>query len=184
MDTCRSHVKGVDYAIYSADCVQFTPVIAQVLQDAITPIGSSINIVAPHGTAFDSCVLTYFYRLGINAEIISGAINGISHFLANFLGKPCRQLTAAIELPSANQVWQIIFALIVQTMKQEILAVKVKSLSLDTECYNLNVRELWNDATARYISELINTIPGESLAYPEDSNEIRYEVAHKQCISS
>lgn len=102
VDTCRSHVKGVDYSSYSADSVQLIPVIVLTLRGAIAPVGSCANIVAPHGTASDPCVLTYFYRLGINAENILGAINGISNFFANFFSKSCRQLTAGIELSSAN----------------------------------------------------------------------------------
>lgn len=95
-----------------------------------SPIRSRLDIVASHGTTLRSCVLTDLYGLGVNAEYVFGAVNGYSHILAYFFGKPRRQLTAGIELPTAYQVWQII------------------------------------------------------LAYPEDSDEICYEVAHKQSNSS
>lgn len=108
MDTCRSHVKVMDYSTYSAEGVQFIPVIVQTMRGAIPPVCSRLDIVASHGTAFGSCVLTYFYRLGIKAENILGAINDISQFLTDFLCKTCRQLTASIELSSVNQVLQFI----------------------------------------------------------------------------
>ncbi len=44
--------------------------------------------------------------------------------------------------------------------------------------------ELWNNPTSGHISEFINTIPGEIIADSEDSDEICYEVAHKQSNSS
>ena len=45
---------------------------------------------------------------------------------------------------------------------------------------SVKVGKFGNNTTSRYISEFINTISGEILADTENSNEIRYEVAHKR----
>ena len=129
-------------------------------------------------------VLTDLYRFGIYAEYVLGAIYAYSHILANFLGKPSRQLTSSVELPSANQVWQIILTFVMQTMKKEILAVKSECFGCYCQSHNFEVGKLGDNATTGYISKFINTIPGEILADSEDSDEICYKVAHKLCDST
>ena len=107
-----------------------------------------------------------------------------AYILADFFGKPRRQLTPGIELPAAYKVWQIVLALMVQTMEKEIFTVESKSLCCYAESYDLEVRELWDNPTSGHISEFIHTISGEILADTENSDEICYEVAHKQNNSS
>ena len=60
------------------------------------------------------------YGLGVNTEYVFSAVNGNRYILTDLFGKPRRQFTANIELTTANQVWQIVLAFILQAMKQEI----------------------------------------------------------------
>ena len=128
--------------------------------------------------------LTPLNTLQLQPHPILGAVNGDCHILADFFGKPRRQLTPGIELPAAYKVWQIVLALMVQTMEKEIFTVESKSLCCYAESYDLEVRELWDNLTSGHISEFIHTISGEILADTENSDEICYEVAHKQNNSS
>lgn len=184
VDTCSCHVVGMDDTAYSADSMEFISIIIHSLRCAIAPVRSRFGIVASHCTSFGSCVLTYFYRLGVNAEDIFSSINEGCHILADFLGEPSCQLTTGVELSAANQVWQVIFALMVQTIKQIILTVNMESLSCYAESDDFEVGELRDNPTSGHISEFIHTISSENLAYSKDSDEICYEVAHKQSNSS
>ena len=184
MNASRRHVIRMYDTAYAADCMELITIIVQPLRGAISPVRGSVNIVTPHCTMLRSCVLADFYRLGINTEHILGAVNGDCHILADFFGKPRRQLTPGIELPAAYKVWQIVLALMVQTMEKEIFTVESKSLCCYAESYDLEVRELWDNPTSGHISEFIHTISGEILADTENSDEICYEVAHKQNNSS
>ena len=94
-----------------------------------------------------------------------------------------RAVSLCRELSSADQVWQILLALMVQAMKENIFTVGPESFGCNAERYDFEVGKLGCNATAGYVSEFINTIPGEILADPENSYEICYEVAHKQCNS-
>ena len=142
MDVCNRHVKGVYDTTYPADSIDLIPIVVYALRYAISPIGSRIDIFATHSAAFRSCVLTHPYRIGINAEPIFGAIYGYSHVLSNFLGKACRQLAPEIELPAANKVRQLILAFIVQTVEQEVLAVKAKRFGCYAKSYDLKVGKI------------------------------------------
>ena len=184
VDTCRRHVVGMDNATYSTDCVELISVIIHSLRCAVAPVGSRFGIAASHRAASGPCVLTHLYRLGVNAENIFSAINGGCHVPAYFLGEPCRQLASGVELPAADQVWQIVLAFVMQAVKKEILAVKAECLGSYAESDYFDVRELRDNATTGYISKFIHTISGEILADSEDSDEICYEVAHKQMNSS
>lgn len=183
MNACRRHVIRMYDTAYAADCMELISIIVQPLRGAISPVRGSISIVTPHCTTLRSCVLTDLYGLGINTEHIFGTVNGDSHILANFFGKPCRQLTSDIELPAAYKVGQIVLALMVQTVEKEIFTVESKSLSRYAESHDLEIGELWNNTTSGHISEFIHSISGEILADSEDSDFICYEVAHKQINS-
>lgn len=182
--TCRCHVIGMDHAPYPAHGVELIAIIMQALRCAIAPVGSGVDVVTPHDATIRPCPLTHFDRFGINAEHIFRAIYRHSHILSDFFGKPCRKLTPGIELPTANQVWQILLAFIVQTVKQEILAVKGECLRRYAQGDDFKVGELRDNAASGYVSAFIYTILGEILADFEDSDEICYEVAHKQCDST
>lgn len=183
VDTCSCHVVGMYNTTYSADCMEFISIIIHPLRCAIAPVRSCFGIVPSHCTAFGSCVLTYFYRFSVYAENIFPSINVDCHILADFLGEPCCQLTTGVELSAANQIWQVVFALMVQTIKQIVLTINMECLSCYAKCDDFQIGKLGNNTTARYISEFIDTISGEILAYSEDSDEICYEVAHKQIDS-
>ncbi len=148
------------------------------------PVGSRIGIVPPHDAAIRPCVLAYLYRLGVNAEYILGAINGYSYFLADFFSKPNRKLASGIELSPTDQVWKILLTLIMQSMKKKIFAVESEGFGSYAGSNYFEVGELGDNATSGDIAEFINTISGEILADSEDSDEICYEVAHKQCDST
>ncbi len=127
MNACRRHVIRMYDTAYAADCMELISIIVQPLRGEISPLRRSISIVTPHCTTLRSCVLTDLYGLGINTEHILGTVNGDSHILANFFGKPRRQLRSGIELPAAYKVGQIVLALMVQTMQKEIFTVESKA---------------------------------------------------------
>ena len=143
----------------------------QSLRCAIAPAGSGVDIVTPHRAAFCPCVLTLLYRFGIDAEHILGAIHGYGHVLSDFLGKACRQLAPDIELPAANKVRQLILAFIVQTIEQEILAVKAKCFGGYPECNDFEVGELGHNPASGDISEFIYSISGEIFADSKNSDK-------------
>ena len=153
--TCCCHVIGMDHSHYPAYGVELIIIIMQALRGAIAPVGIGVDIITAHGATIRPCVLTHFDRLGINAEYILCAIYRHSHILSDFFDKPCRKLTPGIELPTANQVWQILIAFIVQTMKQEILAVNGESLCRYALGDDLKVGELRDNATSRCVPKLI-----------------------------
>ncbi len=184
MNACRRHIIRMYDTAYAADCMELISIIVQPLRSAISPVWGSLRIVTSHCTTLRSCVLTYLYRLRVNAEYVFTSINGDSHILADFFGKSRRQLSAGIELPAAYKVWQIVLALMVQTMEKEIFTVESKSLSCYAKSDDFQIGKFGNNTTTRYISEFIDTISGEILADSEDSDEICYEVAHKQSNSS
>ena len=184
MDACGCHVIRMYDAMYPADGMELIPIVVYALRCAISPVGSRIDIVSSHGTAFRPCVLADLYRLGINAEYILRTINRDSHLLADCFCKTSRQFTPDIELSSADQVWQILLALMVQAMKKKILTVESESLGCYTQSHYFEVGKLRDNATTWYVPEFIYTISGEILADTEDSYEICYEVAHKQTNSS
>ena len=184
MNACSRHIIRMYDTAYTADCMELISIIVHPLRGAISPVRSSIRIVTPHCTTLRSCVPADFYGLGINTENILGAVNVDSHILADFFGKSRRQLTSGIELPAAYKVWQIVLALMVQTIEKEIFTVESKSLSCYAESHDLEVRELRDNPASGHISEFIHTISGEILADSENSDEICYEVAHKQSNSS
>lgn len=182
MDTCGSHVIGMYNSAYSADSMEFISIIVHFLQCTISPDGSNIGIVTPHCTASCPGVLACLDRFGVNAEYVLSPTNDNSHILTNLFRESCRQLATNIELFSTNQVRQIILAFFMQTIKKEILTVEPKSLSRYTESDDFEVRAFRNNTMAEYVPEFIYTIFGEILTYSEDSDEICYEVAHKQWI--
>lgn len=184
VDTCRRHVVGMYDAAYSADCVELVAEVMYPLRGAITPVRWGIGIVTAHGAALCPCVLADPDGLGINAEHILGAVNGSGHVLSDLLREPGRELAPGVELPAADKVWQILPALMVQTMKKEVLAVEPERLRRYTERHDLKVGELRHNPATRHVSQFIHPISGEILADSENSYEICYEVAHKQTNGS
>ena len=137
MNTCGSHVKGMDNTKYSIDNMELIAIIMQALRSAVSPVGSSIGIVLSHSASFRPCVPAYLYRFGVNAEYIFGSINGFGYIFADFFCKSGSKLTPGIELSATDQVGQILLTLMVQTMKKKILAVEAEGLSGNAKCDNL-----------------------------------------------
>ncbi len=75
MDACGCHTIRMYDATYPADGMELIPITVYALRCAISPVGSRIDIVTSHGTAFRACVLADLYRLGINAEHILRAVS-------------------------------------------------------------------------------------------------------------
>ncbi len=69
-------------------------------------------------------------------------------------------------------------------MKKKILAIEAEGLGGNAKSDNLEVGELGDNTTSWDVSVFVNTISSEILADFEDSDEICYEVAHKQCNST
>lgn len=69
-------------------------------------------------------------------------------------------------------------------MEKVIFTVGSECLVSYAQSNDFKVGELRDNSASGYISEFIHTISSEILAYPEDSDEICYEVAHKQSNSS
>lgn len=72
----------------------------------------------------------------------------------------------------------------VQTMKKKTFTIESEIFSCYAECHNFEAGELGNSTITRDFYEFIHTISGEIFADTEDSDEIYYEVAHKQYDSS
>lgn len=77
----------------------------------------------------------------------SPSINGDCHILADFLGEPCCQLATGVELSADNQVWQVVFALMAQTIKQLFLAVNVECHSYYAKSDDFQIGKLGNYTT-------------------------------------
>ena len=188
LDKSRPAIKLIEQLIKESSVVGFDEsgcyVNGKLNWSWISPVGSSIEIVTSHGTAFRSCILTYLFRLGINTEYNLGTINGNSYILANFLTKAAHQFTPGIELPSTDKIWEILLAFMLQTMKKEILAIEAEGLGDYAKSNDFKVRELGNSTTSGYVSIFIPTISGKFLADAENSYEICYKVAHMQCDST
>ncbi len=67
MDACQCPVIRMYDSAYPTDSMEFIPIVMYALRCAISPVGGCLDIIAFHGAAIGSCVLTDFYRLGINA---------------------------------------------------------------------------------------------------------------------
>lgn len=158
MDACGSHVKGMDNTTYSADSMELITIVIQALRSAVPPVGSRIRIVLSHGASFGPCVLAYLYRFGINAEHIFGSINVYGYILADFFCKSGHEFAPRIELSATDQVGQILLTLMVQTMKQKILAVEAEGLGGYPECNDFKVGKLGNNTASGYVSMFINSI--------------------------
>lgn len=100
------------------------------------------------------------------------AVYGNCDILADFFGESCRQFTAGIELSAADKVWQVVFAFIARTMKQEIFTVKPEGLGSYTESSDFKFGKLRDSTTSWHISKFIYAISGEILADSENSDEI------------
>ena len=155
VNACRRHVVRMDNASYSADCMEFISIIIHPLRCTIAPVWCLVRVIASHCTAFCPYVLTYLYRLGVDAENIFPSINGGGHIPTYFLGQPCRQLASGIELPAADQVWQIFFAFMMQMIKQIVFAVEVERLGCESQSDYFKVGEFRNDTATENISEFI-----------------------------
>ncbi len=168
MGTCGCHAIRMYDAMYPADGMELIPIVEYALRCVISPGGSRIDIVTSHGTAFSPCVPADLYRLGTNAGYILGTINRDSHILADFFGKTSRQFTPDIEQSSADQVWQILLALMVKAMKKEILAVESESLGGYAQSHYFEVGKLRDNATAWYVPEpsSFTRFPAKSLQIP------------------
>ena len=117
VNTGRCHIVRMYNTMYSADSMELISIVVYTLGCAIAPVGRSLTIIPSHDAALGSCVLTNFDRFGVDAKDILGSVNGNCHIFADFFCKPGRQLVPGIELPSADQVWQICLAFIMQAMK-------------------------------------------------------------------
>lgn len=177
MVTCCRRVIRVYATMFPTDSMEFISIVLQTLRGAISPVSGSLRIVTPNDTTLRSCVLADLYGVGFNTEHILGTVNDDSHVPVGLFGKPCRQLTAGIEL-------------------YQVLANHPCSHDTDDEkgyfhCRFRTPRLLFpkrllrdpktsKHPTPEFISRSIRTIPGEILACHKDSDEFCYEVAHKQ----
>lgn len=184
VDTCRRQVVRMYNTSYSTDSVEFIAIIIHSLRGAVAPVWCCVWIVMPHGAAVCPGILTDLDGFRVDAKYIFRTVYCHCHITADILCKPCRQLTTGIKLPAANQVWQILFALMVQAIKKVIFTVKVERLGCYAKSDDFQVGKLGNGSTTRYIPKVVYTISGEILANSKYSDEICYEVAHKQRNSS
>ena len=184
MDTRSSHIIRMYDTAYTTDSMEFIAVIVHSLRGTVAPVGSRIETVTSHGTAFRPCVLTYLYQLGIKTEYIPGANNGNSYILVNFLSKAGCQFTPGIELPSTDKIWELLLAYMLQTKKKEIHAIEAESLSCYAKSNDFEVGGIGNNTTSGYVSMFIDTISSKFLADAENSYEICHKAEHMQCDST
>ena len=179
MDACGSHVIRMYDSAYSADSMELIPIVVHALRCAISPIGSRIDIVT-HSAAFRPCVPVDLYRFGVNTEYIIETINGDSHILADFFCKTSRQFTLGIELSSADHVWQILLALMVQAMKEKIFTVEPESFICNANAMTSRSENLGITPQRGTFPSSLTRFPVKSLQIPR----ILMKFATKLHISS
>lgn len=176
----RCHVIAVDNSTYSTDCVEFITIIMHILRCTVTPCGSLFRHFPSHGATCSSCVLAYLDRFGVDAEHILSSIHCRCYVLADFLSEAVCELATLIVLPTGDKMWQAVGTLILQAIKQVVLAVDTEDFRSGGKSEDFQIRELGDNASARYIPEVINTISGKFFEYVEDFSELYDEVVHKR----
>ena len=180
MDACCCHIIRMYDPTYSIDCMKVMAVVIQGFGCTISPIRSTIQIITSYGTSFCPCILSYLYWLGINVECILGPINGNSHLPTYFFGKTSRQFTPYIELSAAYQGSQILLALIVQLMKEQVFTVEIESLGGYTQSNDFKVGKLRTSNTTWYVPSSFTQFLAKSLLM----SRILTKFVVKLCISS
>ena len=173
-----SRVITVNYSRYSTDCVEFITIIVHALRCAIAPCWSQLRRILSHCATSSSGVLAYFYRFGIYAEYIFAPIHGRDYVLADFFSKTVSEFATLIVLTACDKIGKTVGALILQAMKQVVLAVDAEDFRSGGKGENFQVRELGNHTSSRHVSEVINTISGKFLEYVENFSELYDEVVH------
>ena len=168
MNVGSRHVEGMYHAAYPADCVEFIPIVVHALRSTITPRWRTLKVIAPHDATLGAGVLTHFDRLGVDAGHILPAVHGSSDVFADILTEFACQLTALVILAVRDKVRQEIAFLRFEPLEQQALAVDAEGLGRCRQGDNFQVGELGDDTSTRYISEFIDTIPGELLVDVEN----------------
>lgn len=98
------HVIGVYDSADATQSMKFVAVILHVPRGAVAPRRSMVNVRLSHLTSVGSCILTDFYRLGVNAEDRLATVYSLSYGLTDILTKHHRLLTTLVVLTACNQV--------------------------------------------------------------------------------
>lgn len=152
------------------------------LRSAITPGGSQIRRILSHGTACGSCILADFDKLGVNAEHILFPVHGRCDVLSDFFAKDIGLFASLVILTPRYEVWDLVGALILQTMDQVVLTVYAEGLSRGGKCDDFQIREFGNNPSAGHVPEAIDTIPYKFFEYFEYFSELYDEVVHmREC---
>ena len=138
----RGHLVRVYNPLNTTDCVQLVAIIVHVLRGAVTPVGGCLNVVASHGAAAGTDILTYFDRFGVYAEDVLPVVDAHGDSPAYLLRERCQRFPPTVKLPATDEVGQIPAALLVQAVEQIILAVKMKSFRRYSQSNDFKVGEL------------------------------------------
>ena len=122
--------------------------------------------------------LTYFHRLGVNAEDGIAAIDGLGNGLVDILPKHHGQHATLVVLVAADQIGNDNRTFSIQLIEEIVLSVNTECLSCDGKCHDLQVGERGDNTTTRNISFLVYLISCKLFAYLKDFSEIYNEVAH------
>ena len=180
MYICRGHVIAVNDTAYSADCMELISIIMHVLGGAVSPCRRQLRNLPAHGATCCPCVLAYFDWFGVYAEYIFASVHCQCYILADFFPKSVSELAALIVLATGYKMWKFVGAFIPQPIKQVVFTVEAEDFCRSGKRKNLQIGKLWDDTSARYVSEVIYTISGKFYEYVENFSELYDEVVHKR----
>ena len=77
-------------------------------------------------------------------------------------------------------MWKFVGSFIPLHIKQVVFTVEAEDFCRSGKSKNLQIGKLWDDTSARYVSEVIYTISGKFYEYVENFSELYDEVVHKR----
>ena len=178
MDIGGGQVIGVYDARDAAQRMELVSVVAHVLGGAVAPGRRMLNVAPAHLAPVGADVPAHPDGLGVYAEHILAAVDGLGYGLADALPETHRLLPALIVLPAGNQVGDFTRVFLVQKVEQVVLAVYAHALRRNGKRNHLHVGEGRHDAAAGDISTLVHMIFSKMLAYLKNFSELCNEVVH------
>ena len=172
------HIIRMYNATHTTQGMELISIIVHILRCAVSPCRCVFYISLAHGTPTCSCILTYLYWFGVNAEDGLSAIYCFGNGLANFLTKTSGQFATLVELTAGYKVGNSTRTLCVQAVEEKVLAVNTECLCRNGKCDHLYIRECGDNTTTRDISLLIYTISCKLFADLKNFSELCDEVVH------
>lgn len=92
------------YSAYAAQVMKLVAVILHVLLFTIAPLRRMLNVSPSHLTSVGSRILSYLYRLGVNAEHRLATVYSLGYGLTDILTGHHGLLATLVVLTTGNQV--------------------------------------------------------------------------------